>query len=158
SEDVHRPVNPRNAATIASGGGGQPGTVTSTGTTSPTAPTTPYASANSPWLMAQSPTATTIAGSGSAATVRRSGSARLRVTGPVASTASAWRGEATSRAPYRSASCTGPNAEPISISHPLHEPASTCRSCTDPARSEERRVGTELRVTRALRHKKTAQN
>ena len=56
----------------------------------------------------------------------------FRVTGPVTSSASACRGEATSRAPYRSASYTGPNAAPISTSHPLHEPASTCRICTEP--------------------------
>jgi hypothetical protein len=48
----------------------------------------------------------------------------FRVTGPVTRATSACRGEATSRAPYRSASYTGPKALPISISHPLHEPAS----------------------------------
>jgi hypothetical protein len=50
-------------------------------------------------LIAQSPTATTIRGSDTASTVRRSGTAMLRVTGPVTSNASACRGEATSRAP-----------------------------------------------------------
>ena len=63
---VHRPVSPRNAATIASGAGGHPGTSTSTGTTSATAPCTPYAPANSPQFRAQSPTATTIRGSDTA--------------------------------------------------------------------------------------------
>lgn len=58
----------------------------------------------------------------------------LRVTGPVTSRASACRGDATSRAPYRSASYTGPKAPPISISQPLQEPASTCLSCIEPAR------------------------
>src|SRR6266540_1852227 len=56
----------------------------------------------------------------------------FRVTGPVTSSASACRGDATSRAPYRSASYTGPKAAPISISQPLQDPASTCRNCTDP--------------------------
>src|SRR5690606_39248885 len=56
-------------------------------------------------------------------------------TGPVTSSASACRGEATSRAPYRSPSYTGPNTEAISTSQPLHDPASTCRICTDPASS-----------------------
>jgi hypothetical protein len=41
-------------------------------------------------------------------------------------------GEATSRAPNRPASYTGPNADAISSSHPLQDPASTCRSCTEP--------------------------
>src|SRR5690349_19003172 len=56
----------------------------------------------------------------------------LRVTTPVTSSASACLGDATSRAPYCSASYTGPNAPPISISQPLQEPASTCRICSEP--------------------------
>jgi hypothetical protein len=58
-------------------------------------------------LIAQSPTATTSRGLGIAATVRRSGSAMFRVTGPVTSATSACRGEATSRALYRSPWYTG---------------------------------------------------
>jgi hypothetical protein len=86
-------------------------------------------------LIAQSPIATTSRGSGIAATVRRSGSAMFRVTGPVTSATSACRGEATSRAPYRSASYTGLKAAAISISHPLQEPASTHLTCTEPPNS-----------------------
>src|SRR5690606_19108852 len=63
---AHRPVSPRSAATIAPGGGGHPGTSTSTGTTSETAPATPYAPANTPQFIAQSPTATTRLGAGTA--------------------------------------------------------------------------------------------
>jgi len=84
---------------VVDGSGGHPGTCTSTGTTSATGPSTPYPLANSPQLIAQSPTATTIRGSDTASNVRRNGTAMLRVTGPVTSSASAWRGEATSRAP-----------------------------------------------------------
>ncbi len=40
-DQVHRPVSPLSAATMADGSGGHPGTVTSTGTTSPTVPSTP---------------------------------------------------------------------------------------------------------------------
>src|SRR5690606_24334696 len=63
---IHRPASPRNASTIASGRGGQPATSTSTGTTSRTAPVTPYAPANTPQLRAQSPTAITALGAGTA--------------------------------------------------------------------------------------------
>jgi hypothetical protein len=62
----------------------------------------------------------------------------FRVTGPVTNTASACRGEATSLTPYRYASYTGPNADPISTSHPLQDPASTCRICTEPDSSAAR--------------------
>ena len=65
-DHVHRPVRVRSASTIASGLGGQPGTSRSTGTTSATAPATPYAPANTPQLRAQSPTATTTFGAGTA--------------------------------------------------------------------------------------------
>src|SRR5882672_7204505 len=57
----------------------------------------------------------------------RSGTAMLRVTGPVTSSMSACRGEATKCSPKRSMSYTGPERPTISISQPLHEPASTCR-------------------------------
>src|SRR3954451_2067187 len=57
----------------------------------------------------------------------------LRVTTPVTANASACRGEATRRAPKRSASYTGENAPDNSTSQPLHEPASTWRTCSDPA-------------------------
>src|SRR5207253_11382745 len=120
----HLPVTDRRAVMISAGVGGQPGISRSTATTSPTAPTTPYASLNSPRFSAQSPQAITTRGWGVAATVLRNGSTMLRVTTPVTSSASAWRGEATSRAPYCSASYTGPNAPPISTSHPLQDPAS----------------------------------
>src|SRR5664280_3430354 len=50
------------------------------------------------------------------------GPTMFMVTGPVTSSASASRGEATKRAPNRSASYTGPNVEVISSSQPLHEP------------------------------------
>src|SRR6478609_11298810 len=56
----------------------------------------------------------------------------LRVTTPVTSSPSACRGDATSRAPNRSASYTGPNTAEISTSQPLQEPASTCRTCNEP--------------------------
>src|SRR5262245_38498841 len=56
----------------------------------------------------------------------------LCVTTPVTSSASTTRGEATGRAPNRPAAYTGPKAPEISISHPLHEPASTCRICSEP--------------------------
>jgi hypothetical protein len=59
----------------------------------------PEPPANSPALIAQSPTATTIRGSLTALNVRRNGTAIFRVTGPVTSRASACRGEATSRPP-----------------------------------------------------------
>src|SRR4051794_23310042 len=101
---AHRPVTDRSAAMMASGGGGQPGTARSTGTTSLTAPTTPYAPANTPQLRAQSPTATTTRGSGTASKVLRNGPAMFRVTTPVTRSASACLGDATRRAPKRSAS------------------------------------------------------
>ena len=59
----------------------------------------------------------------------------LWVTTPVTMRTSAWRGEATRRAPNRSASYTGPNAAPTSISHPLHEPVSTWRTWTLPPKA-----------------------
>ena len=52
----------------------------------------------------QSPAAMTILGSGVASHVRRSASAMFRVTGPVTSRQSAWRGEATKCRPKRSRS------------------------------------------------------
>src|SRR5690606_8191348 len=54
------------------------------------------------------------------------------VTGPVTTSASAWRGDATTRTPKRSASYTGPNAAANSASHALHDPESTWRTCSDP--------------------------
>src|SRR6185312_14225417 len=51
----------------------------------------------------------------------------LRVTGPVTSSRSAWRGDATKYTPKRSLSYTGPMRPLISSSQPLHEPASTSR-------------------------------
>src|SRR5262245_44260281 len=87
---------------------------------------------NTPRFTAQSPQAITTRGRGVASSVLRSGSAILRVTTPVTNSASACRGEATSRAPNRSASYTGPNAPEISTSQPLQEPASTCRICSEP--------------------------
>lgn len=61
-----------------------------------------------------------------------------------------------------SASYTGPNADPISTSQPLHDPASTCRICTEPPRSTaaaglaptgRRGAGSAIRpVLRILRH------
>ncbi len=66
SHRVHRPVSSRSAATIASGRGGHPGTSASTGSMSRTAPVTPYAFAKTPQSRAQSPTATTSFGAGTA--------------------------------------------------------------------------------------------
>src|SRR3990170_1297389 len=88
-----------------------------------------------PQSMAQSPIAITTLGPGVASHVFRRGFAMLWVTTPVTSNPSAWRGEATSLTPIRSASWTGPKQEPISISHPLHDPASTCLSWMDPFRA-----------------------
>lgn len=53
------------------------------------------------------------------------------VTGPVTSSMSAWRGEATKWMPKRSMSCTGLLSAMISISQPLHEPASTWRMASE---------------------------
>src|SRR5665647_3843296 len=128
----HRPVTVRSAVMICWGVGGQPGISTSTGTTSLTAPTTPYPLVKTPPLQAQSPTAMTTRGSGTAWRVLSNGWRMLWVTTPVASSPSAWRGEATKRAPNRSASYTGEKAPVISSSQPLQEPASTCRSCSEP--------------------------
>src|SRR5450631_292119 len=74
----------------------------------------------------------TTRGSGTDLRVLSNGWCMLRVTTPVAMTPSAWRGEATTRAPNRSASYTEEKAPPISSSQPLQEPASTCRSCSEP--------------------------
>jgi hypothetical protein len=54
---------------------------------------------NTPPSKAQSPAATTQQGSGVQARVRSSASRMLRVTGPVTSSTSAWRGLATIRSP-----------------------------------------------------------
>src|SRR5579885_1739826 len=51
----------------------------------------------------------------------------FQVTGPVTSSTSAWRGEATNFRPKRSTSYTGLLSAWISSSQPLHEPASTSR-------------------------------
>src|SRR6266545_5649939 len=69
----------------------------------------------------------------------RSGTAIFRVTGPVTSSMSAWRGEATKCSPKRSMSYTGPDRPTISISQPLHEPASTCRMASARPNSERAR-------------------
>src|SRR5882757_1395242 len=82
----------------------------------------------------------------------------LWVTTPVTSSASACRGDATSRAPNRSASYTGPNAPEISTSHPLQEPASTWRICSEPftpaggftAAAGAGPAGSTMRPTRAI--------
>ena len=92
-----------------------------------------------------------LAGRGPRRRVRRSGSVMFRVTTPVTSSASACRGEATSRAPYRSASYTGPNAAPISTSHPLHDPASTCRIWTEPRSPAPSGAAAPRRRRRGLR-------
>ena len=59
----------------------------------------------------------------------------LRVTGPVTRSMSAWRGDATKCMPKRSMSYTGPARPVISISQPLHEPASTSRIASARPRS-----------------------
>ncbi len=77
------------------------------------------------------------------------------VTGPVTSNPSACLGDATNRAPKRSASYTGPNADAISSSQPLHDPASTWRSWSDPMSSSGPAVasasGASASVTRRTR-------
>src|SRR5205823_1229734 len=73
-------------------------------------------------------------GEGVASNVLARGTAMFLVTGPVTSTASAWRGEATRRTPKRSASYTGPNVETTSSSQPLHDPASTWRIWSEPSK------------------------
>src|SRR5664279_3016215 len=83
--------------------------------------------------MAQSPIAMTTRGSGTALRVLSSGWCMLRVTTPLTVSPSACRGEATRRAPKRSASYTDEKAPVSSISQPLQEPQSTCRSCSEPA-------------------------
>src|SRR5687768_4313276 len=123
---------------MSAGSGGQPSTKTSTGTTRSTLPTTPYPPRKTPHVRAQSPTATTSFGSGVASHVLRSGTSMLRVTGPVTSSRSAWRGEATKWMPKRSLSYTGPVRPEISSSQPLQEPASTSRIAS--ARPSRRRV------------------
>src|SRR3990167_2615673 len=91
----------------------------------------------------QSPTAITNLGSGVASQVRRSASAMFRVTGPVTSRQSAWRGEATKCRPNRSRSQCGPVRPAISSSQPLQEPASTCRMWRD--RPKRRRMSVRRR-------------
>lgn len=54
----------------------------------------------------------------------------FRVTGPVTSATSACRGDATSRAPYRSASRTRLKGVAISISQRVSGPRITQRTCT----------------------------
>src|SRR3989338_6111999 len=92
----------------------------------------------------QSPTAITSLGAGVASQVRRSASAMFRVTGPVTSRQSAWRGEATKCRPNRSRSQCGPVRPVISSSQPLQEPSATCRMWRRPparASSEVRGAG-----------------
>src|SRR5665647_933497 len=154
----HRPVTVRSAVMICWGVGGQPGISTSTGTTSLTAPTTPYPLVKTPPLTAQSPTAMTTRGSGTAWRVLSNGWRMLWVTTPVASNASSWRVEATNRAPKRSASYTGEKALVISSSQPLQEPQSTCRSWSEPvtpvggamATSGASGAGSTMRPTRPI--------
>ena len=64
----------------------------------------------------------------------------LRVTGPVTSSMSAWRGEATKWMPKRSRSYTGLLRPWISTSQPLQEPASTCRMWSERPSTDLMRV------------------
>ena len=69
----------------------------------------------------------------------------FRVTGPVTRSMSACRGEATKWMPKRSLSYTGPVSPLISISHPLHEPASTSRMASARPNSRRARASTSWR-------------
>ena len=123
-----RSSSSRSAAAIASGDGGQPGIRRSTGSTSSTGPTISSPLPRTLHPSAQSPSATTTPRLGHR---RVCGQERLRilvVTGPVTSSTSAWRGEATIPIPNRWRSVYGLDVRISSCSHPLHDPASTCRT------------------------------
>src|SRR5712692_1724412 len=85
--------------------------------------------------MAQAPTAITILGGGIASYVFFSASRMFSVTGPVMSSPSACRGEATYWMPKRARSKTGVPSTLTSASQPLHPPALTTRSLRDRPKS-----------------------
>src|SRR5229473_3264368 len=88
--------------------------------------------------MAQAPTAITILGGGIASQVFFSARRMFSVTGPVMSSPSACRGEATNWMPKRAKSKTGVPSTFTSDSQPLQPPALTTRSFSD--RPKRRRV------------------
>ena len=80
---------------------------------------------NTPPEIAQAPTAITILGSGVDRKVSSSAFAIFLVTGPVITTPSAWRGEATKSIPYLPMSKFALEQALSSISHELQPPAET---------------------------------
>src|SRR5579875_2853051 len=96
-----RPIASSRACRIANGGGGEPGSHTSTSMTEPMPPEVAYESARSPPPQASVPTAITTFGSGIPSQVRRSGSAMPCAPAPVTSRTSAWRGLAVKKIPSR---------------------------------------------------------
>ena len=74
-------------------------------------------------------------GAGVASQVSTSAERMFSVTGPVTTTPSAWRGDATNWMPKRERSnCMFPAAL-SSASQPLHPPADTCRSLSERPKS-----------------------
>ncbi|SAJ28965.1 Uncharacterised protein [Enterobacter cloacae] len=78
-----------------------------------------------PPLLPQAPYEMQIFGSGADCQARSAGDRMARVTAPVNSRMSAWRGDGTTLMPKRSASNSGDSVAKISISQPLQPPQST---------------------------------